>query len=240
MEIALGNLDIFKLEKRTGWNFSDEDRKWLESRRQDNVNITSGKFHIFDIPFKIHASYQIKTKLTEILNKYNNDNPSKEPLAVAFVHESNKQIGQCNKERDENPTSIWNVKWHMLVPVRVVSNNSIFDMYYGCFINTYTTSKNNIPNTVDGIAYVSLDESGFHGRFNLFDANINDDANEHPDWNYIIGTGFYKMDGSYNGFIENATFEETKFSIKDAIKEKRNIGNNAVREVHFHKIAENN
>ena len=39
MAIYLGNQTISDLERRTGYVFSDEDRKWLESHRQDLAEI---------------------------------------------------------------------------------------------------------------------------------------------------------------------------------------------------------
>jgi len=54
----LGNLTIEQLSKRTGWEFSESELKWLNEHRQDNatVRMDSGKFHIFDMPFCIYAS----------------------------------------------------------------------------------------------------------------------------------------------------------------------------------------
>ena len=50
MAIYLGNQTISDLERRTGYVFSDEDRKWLESHRQDKADVeyNSDKFHIFE------------------------------------------------------------------------------------------------------------------------------------------------------------------------------------------------
>ena len=97
----------------------------------------------------------------------------------------------------------------MAVPVKVNDK----DVYYGCFINTYTTGRDNIPDIIEGKAFIKMDEEGFHGRFTLYNSEKDNDANEHDDWNWIIGSSFYSKSGRWIGNVDNAYFEETEFSI---------------------------
>lgn len=245
MSIAFGNLSIKELEQRTGWSFSTEDRKWLESHRQDvaDVKVHSEKFHIFDAPFHIEADIGIKSKLMEILLKYENATPSKEPLQIGFIKETEKEKERRlkkeaeekeRKERDENPSSVWNVKWHMMIPVVVDFNGKKYDLYYGCFINTYTTGKMNIPKTITGTAWIERREEGLYGRFELFDPAKDSDADPHPDWNHVVGNGFYHKSGSLIENDENFTFERVEFSIREAIENYSNIKGWDCKEIHFY------
>lgn len=249
MGICLGNLTITELEKRTGWTFSAEDRKWLEDHRQEKADICPYKeeFHIFDIPFLIEASSLIKSRITNMLMEYNNKQPSKEPLQLGFRLESEEErIAREKKEaeekerleRIENPKSIWNVKWHMLVPVKVTYFGKEYNLYYSCFINTYTTGRNNIPDIIDGTAIVSCNEEGCHGRFTLYNPETDNDANEHPDWDWVISNGLCHLSGNYiDCSYENVTFEEVRFSIKEAIELYKNVKNYDGKEIHFSGIA---
>lgn len=242
MDIALGNVSISEFIKRTGYNISDEDRKILEQHRQDNATVDpfSDKFHIFDMPFSIYVTDSFKDKLIEILTKYEEICKSKEVLSIAIVKESDKEKEKrLKKEKEQkewqdklsNPNSIWNVKWHMAVPVKVNDK----EVYYGCFINTYTTGRDNIPDIIDGKATIRMDEEGFHGNFNLYNPEKDNDANEHNDWNYVIGSGFYSKSGRWIGSVNEAYFEETEFSIAECIQNLINIDRNS-KEIHFYKI----
>lgn len=247
----LGNLSITDLERRTGWTFSESDKKWLESHRQDNatVKFDSEKFHIFDLPFTITVAEGIKDNLIKMLTKYNDKQASKEAVQIAVVTESDKEKeARLKKEKEEkewqdkltNPNSIWLIKWHMLVPVRIknLETGSECDLYYWCFINTYTTGRDNIPEIVDGTANIFLDEEGFHGTFTLYDDEIVNDADNYPEYRFVIGSGFYNRDNyigrNHNGIV----FENTTFNIKEAINRYKDV-NGHCREVHFDKIKEN-
>ena len=251
MSIYLGNETISDLERRTGYVFSSEDRKWLESHRQDEANIKfdSDKFHIFDLPFEIHAAESISDYLLNLLMKHEKVTPSKEQLQFATVKETEEQKEKrLEKERKEkewqdtlhNPNAVWNVKWDMLVPVTVVDTETKreSECYYGCFINTYTTGRDNIPDIVNGHAHIMLDERGVHGNFFLEDEEKDNDANNHSDWNYVIGLGFYRKDGSYVGRVDNVTFERVQFSIQECINNWKNIHSGSYKETHFDFIKE--
>lgn len=244
--INLGNLSIDEFIKRTGYNLSDEDRKLLESHRQDDASVVSNsdKFHIFDIPFSITVGEKFSTKLINILQKYENIKKSKEQLYINIVKESDKEKElRLQKEKEEldwqdklkNPNAIWLVKWHMYVPV-IVNNK---EYYYWCFINTYTTGRENIPNIIDGKGEINLDESGFTGTFNLYDPETADDANEHDEWNYVIGCGFVTKSRSYIGKLENSHFNNVEFSIKECIQNYLNF-NDSAKETYFDRIKKEN
>jgi len=222
----LGNLSIIDLERRTRWTFSESDRKWLESHRQDvaDIDFDSDKFHIFDLPFEIYVSYKISDYLVKLLTKYEEIQPSKEQLQIAVIKETDKQRESLEKERKEkewqdtlhNPNAVWNIKWDMLVPVTIVDAETgrEYECYYGCFINTYTAGRNNIPDTISGVANIYLNEDGLHGNFKLNNPEKDSDADSHlDDWAFVIGMGFYKKDGSYVGKVNNVTFEKVQFSI---------------------------
>lgn len=240
--VCLGNVSIDEFIRRTGYNISKADRKILEAHRQDNATIEfdSDKFHVFDIPFSIVVSESFNAKLVEILVKYEAESPSKEKCSVSIVKETEDQkASRLKKEKEQqewqdtltNPNSIWNVKWHMMVPVTVNGK----ECFYGCFINTYTTGRENIPDTIDGKAWIRKDEEGLHGTFTLSNPDIDNDADEHPDWCYVIGTGFYSRSGNYIGQIEEAYFEETQFSLREAINNIRNF-DKSYKETHFSKF----
>lgn len=252
MAIYLGNQTISDLERRTGYIFSDEDIRWLESHRQDSADIKfdSDKFHIFDIPFEIHAAEPISDYLLKLLMKYEDIKPSKEPLQFAVIKETDEQREKrLKKEKEDkewqdkltNPNSIWLIKWHMLVPVRIknLETGSERDLYYWCFINTYTTGRDNIPEIVDGTANISLDEEGFHGTFTLYDDEIVNDADNYPEYRFVIGSGFYSDRNNYMGRNHNGiVFENTTFNIKEAINRYKDF-NEQYKEIHFDRIRNN-
>lgn len=250
MGIFLGNLSISELIQRTGYNISDEDRKILEQHRQDNATIDpcSDKFHIFDIPFSIQVTEAFKDKLIEILIKYEEISKSKETLAITIVKESDQEKEKrLKKEKEQkewrdklaNPNSIWNVKWHMLVPVTIVDTETKreSECYYKCFINTYTTGRDNIPDIIEGKAFIKMDEEGFNGRFTLYNPEKDNDADEHDDWDWVIGSGFYSKSGNHIGNVDDAYFEETEFSIAECIQNLVNTDRSS-KEIHFSKIKE--
>lgn len=247
----LGNLSISDLERRTGWTFSESDKKWLESHRQDNatVKFDSERFHIFDLPFTITVAEGIKDNLIKMLTKYNDKQASKDAVQIAVVTETDKEKEtRLKKEKEEkewqdklnNPKAIWNVKWHMLVPVKAksIETGSERDLYYGCFINTYTTGHNNIPDTIAGVANIYLNEEGLHGNFMLDNSERDSDADDHlDDWAFVIGTGYYSMTGNYLGKDRGTTFENTLFNLREAIELYKSFGK-CSKEVHFDKIKE--
>lgn len=245
MSVSLGNLSIEELIRRTGYNMSNEDIKILKNHRQDNARIdfNSDKFHIFDIPFSIDVAEPFYDELLAIFTKYNDIKETNEPLQIRKVVESEKEKQKrLKKEKEQqefeelkaNPNAIWLVKWHMLVPVKVNGE----EVYYWCFINTYTTGRNNIPDIINGHATILLDENGIHGHFILDNPEIDDDADLHKEWRYVIGCGFVKLNGCYIGSCENATFETTDFSIKECIENYRKINDTRGIEIYFDKIKE--
>ena len=239
MGLAFGNLTIRELEKRTGWTFSDDDRKWLEDHRQELAEVDPNKeeFHIFDVPFGIAISASIKTKLIDMLTKYNNEHASKEPLQISVrsettkereIREKKEQEEKDRKEKLEDPKSIWNRKWYMFVSVKVKIRDRLVDLYYDCFINTYTTGKDNLPTMIEGTAWIEKDEEGLHSKFILANPEKDNDADEHTDWNHVIGSGFFDLHGNYLGSYgkyDAFTFERVDFSIKDAIENYKSYGN---------------
>ena len=65
---------------------------------------------------------------------------SEEKLSIAVVKESEKdKERRLKKERDEreykeklaNPNAVWNVKWHMLVPVNI-NNKELPALFLHC------------------------------------------------------------------------------------------------------------
>lgn len=244
MGFSLGNLSINEFIRRTGYNINEKDKLILEQHRQDNATIDpySDKFHIFDIPFSIIVASSFKNELINILTKYEEISKSKESLIISEVVETEKEKEQrLKKEKEdkewqeklENPNSVWNVKWHMLVPVMINGK----EYYYGCFINTYTTGRNNIPDTIDGKAYIEMTENGLSGRFTLFNPEIDNDADTHDDWNYVIGLGLYSTSGQYLGNVKKYMFERTEFFIAGCLNNTKNF-DKFNREIHFDHIKE--
>ena len=106
----------------------------------------------------------------------------------------------------------------MMIPVAIDYNGKRYDLYYSCFINTYTTGKMNIPKIIDGTAWIERREEGLYGRFNLFNPQKDNDADVNSDWNHVIGNGFYHKSGSLIKNDVGFTFERIEFSIKEAIE----------------------
>lgn len=251
MSFCLGNQSINDLERRTGYVFSDEDRKWLEMHRQDlaEIKFDSDKFHIFDLPFEIHVAEPISEYLLKLLMKYENIQPSKEPLQFAVIKETEAQKQkrlECEKKEKEwqdklhNPNSVWNIKWHMMIPVKArnIHTDSVKDLYYGCFINTYTTGRDNIPNIIDGIINIRLDEEGFHGRFILENPDAVNDADRHyGEWNWVIGSTFYS-NTDFRLHPNDWVFDDIQYSIKDGLNNYTNINSGSYKEIHFDRINE--
>lgn len=253
MSIHLGNQTISDLERRTGYIFSDKDIRWLESHRQDSTDIKfdSDKFHIFDIPFEIHVAEPISDYLVKLLTKYEEIQPSKEQLQIAVIKETDEQRkNRLEKERKEkewqntlhNPNAVWNIKWHMLVPVRLIHYNGSEqnNLYYWCFINTYTTGRDNIPEIIDGTANILLDELGFHGKFKLYNNEIVNDADKNLEYQYVIGSGsFYNDKNTYISNPRDVVFDNTTFNIKEAINRYKDFNEQwSYKEIHFNGIKE--
>lgn len=222
--VYLGNISINDFEWRTGYVFSDEEKKWLEDHRQDNATISynSNSFHIFNIPLAIHVSETIYDKLMTILNKQEDILSSREPIMILSIKETEperirrelKEKEEAeDKARKENPNALWLVKYYMLVPVMVNNRR----LYYDCFINVYIKGYNNITDYVDGYGWVMRDEIGLHGQFTLNDGTT--------DW--VVGCSFYDERGKYIG-SRNWQFERTTFSIREAIERAKQMNNNAL------------
>lgn len=244
MYVYLGNLTIDELEKRTGYKLSNRDRAWLEDHRQDiaDVKFDSDKFHIFDIPFCIQCAEPIYKELIELLKKYDDIRASDERLSIVCVTETDEQKKQRlekeqkekeAKDRKENPNSIWNLKWHMSVPVQLVDGRQV---YYDCFINTYTRGYVNIPKIVTGKGWIKKDLEGLHGKFMLNNPESDSDADEHPDWNYVVGMSFRNTNGNSIGEIrENPFFDRIDFDLADCIKNYETLTGWKSSEIHFYK-----
>ena len=230
----LGNLSIDEFIRRTGYKFSDEDYKWLNSHRQDDAHVKfdSDNLHIFDIPLCIHVASSITTKLVEILEKYDNKTPTKEKYSVIKVTETeeqkymreklDKEIEE-RKSREENPNSIWLVKYHMFIPVNVQGR----ELYCSCFINTLIKGRNNIPNIVEGKITISRTTMGFRGKFRLFTEDIT------VDYDGVIGSGLYDLRGNLLT-VSEYTFDEIEYSISEGIKNYETFRNDS-KEIYFDK-----
>ena len=92
----------------------------------------------------------------------------------------------------------------------------------------------NIPRTVTGTAWIERREEGLYGRFELFDPVKDSDADPHPDWNHVVGNGFYHKSGSLIENSEGFTFERVEFSIREAIENYSNIKGYECNEVHYY------
>lgn len=54
MSIMLGNLTVEEIEKRTGIDFPEDIRKYMNENHQPSAsNVQKGKWHCFDIPFNL-------------------------------------------------------------------------------------------------------------------------------------------------------------------------------------------
>ncbi len=82
MIIRFGNVTVEQFEQRIGLTLNKDDKKWLESHRQDNATLTDpNKLHIFDKPFGIHCGENIIHEVIKRLQAYGADNFN-ERLAV--------------------------------------------------------------------------------------------------------------------------------------------------------------
>ena len=151
-EVYLGNLTVSDLENRTGIELSLSDKQWFEDHRQDKATVRSDSecFHIFDIPLMITASPLIYDEIIRRINKYIENNYVKEPIAIAYVKETEdekiekvrkKERERRAKEKADNSIE-WLVKYNIAVPVP----DSNF--YISCFINFYVTGYENIPKVI--------------------------------------------------------------------------------------------
>ena len=126
-----------------------------------------------------------------------------------------EKVEKERKEQNENPNSVFLIKWYLTVPVVVKNKN----LYYQCFINTYFKgTRADIPEMINGTANISIDEEGLHGSFRLDDeSKIADNANTHPEWNFVVGSSYRRLDGSYLGsHFDNGFFDNVEFSIKES------------------------
>lgn len=71
--ILIGNLTIADLEKDLGIKFNEEDRRYLNSTRQEDVskNLANDAWHFFDIPRRlVLGSPKAHRKFKDLLKKY--------------------------------------------------------------------------------------------------------------------------------------------------------------------------
>ena len=89
MNIMLGNLKVSDIENRLGIEFPDDVRLFMnESHQCEAANIQKGKWHCFDIPFRIVCG-DIETA-TKIYNSVKHrSSECKEPLAFS-INQSNE------------------------------------------------------------------------------------------------------------------------------------------------------
>ena len=190
IQVFFGNLTVKQLEERTGWEFSKEDYEWLDSHRQDNATVRSdgNSFHIFDLPFLIDVAPSIKDELLTILTKENNRIESKEAVQITVATETEEEKRERERRRKEeeekrDPNIRWLKKWNLNVPVSE-------GLSYTCFINTEHIGHDTIPDEITGSFWARMDEEGLHGTFQLDDPSVN--KTNHPEWNCIVGIGYYR------------------------------------------------
>jgi len=84
MSIYLGNLSINEMEKRSGVEFPQELRDYMEPRRQQSAsNIKQGMWHCFDIPFMlVCGDMETATEIHRNLKRFGSD--FKEPLQISI------------------------------------------------------------------------------------------------------------------------------------------------------------
>jgi len=82
MSIYLGNLSIDEIEKRSGVEFPQDLKEYMEPRKQESAsNIAKGKWHCFDIPFVlVCGDKETATEIYGHLNAFSSD--FKEPLQI--------------------------------------------------------------------------------------------------------------------------------------------------------------
>ena len=83
MSIYLGNLSIDEMEKRSGVDFPQELKDYMEPRRQQSAsNIKKGMWHCFDIPFVlVCGDMETATEIHRHLKGFGSD--FKEPLQIS-------------------------------------------------------------------------------------------------------------------------------------------------------------
>ena len=86
--MMLGNLSVEQIEERLGIEFPEEIRELMNNTRQlEAQNIAKGKWHCFDIPFKlVCGDMEIATKIFEGLKPQSHK--CKEPLQFYLAHQS--------------------------------------------------------------------------------------------------------------------------------------------------------
>jgi len=84
MSIYLGNLNVDEIEKRSGVQFPEELKTYMEPRRQESAsNVKPGKWHCFDIPFVlVCGDMETATEIHNHLKAYSSD--FKEPLQISL------------------------------------------------------------------------------------------------------------------------------------------------------------
>jgi hypothetical protein len=83
--VNIGNLSLDEMERRTGVQFPQELRSYLEANHQDKASdVAPGKWHCFDVPFKIVCgSVEVADLLREHLDPLVAN--FKEPLQVSIT-----------------------------------------------------------------------------------------------------------------------------------------------------------
>ena len=86
--MMLGNLTVSQIEKRLGIDFPEDVRKFmLETHQPNATNIAKGKWHCFDIPFKlVCGDIETATKIFEGLKPQSDK--CKEALQFCLAHSS--------------------------------------------------------------------------------------------------------------------------------------------------------
>lgn len=73
MEIYMGNLSVEEIERRTGINFTANEKKELNSFREQNTDHVRNHYcwHCFDIPFVISCgNYSAALRMKEIFERH--------------------------------------------------------------------------------------------------------------------------------------------------------------------------
>lgn len=84
--ILFGNLMPEQIEKRLGIKLSDEHIKAMKETHQQNVDtpLEKGKWHCFDLPFRIMCSdQQTAQRFIDILKSYD-EKKFKEPISIGY------------------------------------------------------------------------------------------------------------------------------------------------------------
>lgn len=197
MYIFLGNQTIEQLESRTGWHFTEDEREWLNTHRQDKAEVRrdSDKFHIFDIPFHISMGERISEELIDLLKSKEVPN---ETIHFSIAEETEQEKIEKKRKAEAEAFAIkrkdesirWMWKWTLRVPIDEQHE-------YGCFINTecYGYDNHGEPR---GTFRICIDEEGLHGNFKLDNPEIN--KTNHPEWDYVIGIGMYRNGAPVKSF----------------------------------------